>query len=252
MEDSSMGRVWKEFGKQTEAGKLLYQLYGVRYRPDNFVNYPKLKVKTKEEKEYEEKLKSQRPKSTTKIVNAVNKIDYPEINPNKYSRYKFAKVDLIPKRKNENNIKEELQKIKKDIQTGVSSSSKINQPNMNRKLQIEKLQDKFMFQERTVMPKGARLPGVKVIESNTNSDTNTFNTLENKPTKPKFNRHNRREELEYLYDQIMKEIDERYVYMEDIKKLGKDMDLIIMGEIKERIDELKKVQKMITDYDNQI
>ena len=47
--DMELNRVWKEFGKQTESGKLLYDLYGVRFRPEKFVNYPKLKAKPKED-----------------------------------------------------------------------------------------------------------------------------------------------------------------------------------------------------------
>ena len=48
-----MERVWKEFGKNTEAGKLLYNIYGVNYKPENHINYPKLVMKTPEMKERE-------------------------------------------------------------------------------------------------------------------------------------------------------------------------------------------------------
>lgn len=237
---ADLDRVWKEFGKQTQAGKLLYDLYGVRFRPDKFVNYPKLKMKEKEEK-------VERAKSSSNLKQAVQKVSYPEPEIKK-SKYTFHKVDFIPKRKKEEVIKKEIEGIKSNMVRELNTNRAVyKNPQANRKLQIERLQDKFQFQERTVMPKGARLPGIKVVD--TENEVENINNDDLPKAKPVFGRHNRREELDYLYDQVMKEIDERYVYMESIKKLGKNMDSIIMGEIKERLDELKKIQKMIDEYD---
>jgi hypothetical protein len=244
--DDSLNRVWKEFGKQTEAGKLLYELYGVRYRPEKFVNYPKPKLKSDIELK-KDQLLQQRQKSSNKIINAVNKIDYPNIQ-RRNSSYRINKIDLIPKRKKETDIKKELNDIKQSIERE-NKCKKIGNNDLfsNRKTKIENLQDKFMFQEVTVMPKGARLPGIKFTENSNESEP-----IQTNITKPKFDQNNRREELDYLYDSILKEIDERYAYMDDVKKLGKDMDVIIMGEIKDRLDELKKIQKMINDYDKAV
>ncbi len=47
------------------------------------------------------------------------------------------------------------------------------------------------------------------------------------------------------------EIDERYVYMEEEKKLEKDKHMVKMEEIKGRLDELEKIQKMINEFDKQ-
>ena len=244
--DDSLNRVWKEFGKQTEAGKILYELYGVRYRPDKFVNYPKPKLKSDLELK-KDILTQQRQKSSKKYIDAVNKIDYPNIQ-RRNSSYRINKIDLIPKRKKETEIKKELNDIKQSIQReNISRKIINNEPFSNRKMKIEKLQDKFLFQEVTVMPKGARLPGIKFT-----GNSNESEAIQTNITKPKFDQNNRREELDYLYDSILKEIDERYAYMEDVKKLGKDMDVIIMGEIKDRLDELKKIQKMINEFDKTV
>ena len=246
MVDSDLERVWREFGKQTEAGKLLYDLYGMRYRPEKFVNYPKLKTKGKDEKENLKQ--AERAKSSSNLKIAANKIDYPSVQ--KKSIYaKMSKVDLIPRRRKEKEIKNEIKEIKSNM---IKEVTKPPIYKINRTAQIENLQDNFMFQERTVMPKGARLPGLKVVnkeDRNDPSNRNITSEFESEQVKPKFGKNNRREELDYLYGQIMKEIDERYVYMEEIKKLGKDKDLIIMGEIKERLDELKSIQKMINVLD---
>lgn len=221
--ENDLERVWKEFGKHSEAGKLLYELYGVRYRPDKYVNYPKLKLKIKEEKEKQIKVSA--------FKEAAKKIDYSLPHKPVYSQ--FSKLDFIPKRKKETAIKKELESIKssmKPIQSGIV---------VNRKKQIERLQDNFQFQERTVMPKGARLPGLKNVNV---QDEET----ERKPIR----RLSKREELDVLYNNIMKEIDERYEHLNDMKCLGKkNMDVILMGEIKERIEDLKRIQKMIDECD---
>jgi hypothetical protein len=243
--NGDLDRVWKEFGKQTEAGKLLYELYGVRFRPDKFVKYPKLKLKSKEE--LNSNTNKDRPKSSNNLKNAAKKINYPDLDGYK-NIPTYNKVDFIPKRKKQNVIQQEIDDIKnaisKDYNTNVYSKNKL----INRKMQIEKLQDNFQYQERTSMPKGARLPGLKMVSNNTTSE-NELKNSEQPAIKPTFNKHNRREELNYLYSQIIKEIDERYSYMEEMKNLGKNMDQVIMVEIKERIDELKKIQKMIDEFD---
>ena len=118
--------------------------------------------------------------------------------------------------------------------------------NQSRKEQIEKLQDRFEFQERLVMPKGARLPGIKQAVAKENEEENK---IDDKIIQKMLLKCDRRTELGLLYDQIIKEIDERYVYMKEMKALGKNKDTIIMAEIKDRIEELKKVQKMIDEYD---
>jgi hypothetical protein len=105
--------VWKEFGKHSEAGKLLYELYGVKYQPK--INYPKLKVKTKEEKEREKiGQEEEKSKNRAKSSNRIMTIQYPDLNKKKVTH--IPKVDLIPKRKHENAIKKELDIIKKTIE----------------------------------------------------------------------------------------------------------------------------------------
>jgi len=57
--------------------------------------------------------------------------------------------------------------------------------------------------------------------------------------------------LERLYNNIIKEIDERYQHMNDMKKLGKNVDSVMMAEIKERIQDMKNLEKMIEEYDKE-
>ena len=64
-------------------------------------------------------------------------------------------------------------------------------------------------------------------------------------------KNDKRAELERLYNNIIKEIDERYKHMNEMKELGKNVDNIIMAEIKERIQDMKNLEKMIEEYDRE-
>jgi hypothetical protein len=190
---------------------MLYNLYGVRYRPEQHINYPKLSKRGNSVRSETNKMPEQK---TTKP-----KINYPIMKP---KQVKIDKLSLIPKKRKEENIKNELLEIQNHIRT-----FKLSSEPANRKQQIESLQDKFVCQERTVMPKGARFPSVKI-------DDIKITPLEQQTD-------------DTLYNKILKEIDDRYVYMEEMKKLGKNVDKVIMCEIRDRIDELKKIKKIMED-----
>lgn len=247
--EENLDRVWKHFGKNTNAGKLLYDLYGIRYKPEQHISYPDLK-KNKIIKPLLDQKQEEKKRARSSAQNRIQLIEYPDLTKKYVSKY--SKVDFIPKRKNEFIIKQEIEAEK--IQMIKNSQIKRNFPT-NRKYEIEKLQDNFQFQERKIMPKGARLPGIKTENSNLNqnqydeffNDNQTENQINIKNYK-KLNL-DKREELNFLYNQIMKEIDERYAHMDEMKKIGKNVDERVMGEIKERLDELKSLKKMMSDLD---
>ena len=240
-EDHDLQRVWKEFGKHTEAGKMLYNIYGARYRPEQHIKYPKLILKTPEMREQEriEKERKKREKEN-KITKAAKQIDYSsglrQYQRDAYNPY--GRVDYIPHRRSENKIKYELFMMKKQMRERVKTNARIGP---SRKEKIMQLQDRFEFQERTVMPKGARMPGVKMDDGQ--------ERIHNEMQKESYERNDKRGELERLYNNIVGEIDERYKYMNDMKRLGKNVDNVIMGEIKERINEMKTLQKLIEEHD---
>lgn len=245
--EENLDRVWKQFGKNTNAGKLLYDLYGVKFKPEQHIAYPDLK-----------KNKSNNPNGNGPIISNIDpkdrakssarermqRIEYPDLQRKYISKY--SKVDFIPKRKNEKLILQEIENDK--LQMFKDNKAKRNFTN-SRKYEIEKLQDNFEFQERKVMPKGARLPGIK-----TERQIEVVKVEEELEDHQPINIKNYRkaglsknEELQFLYNSIMKEIDERYVHMEEMKKMGKSIDERIMGEIRERLDELKQLKKMMKD-----
>jgi hypothetical protein len=244
--EENLDRVWKQFGKNTNAGKLLYDLYGVKFKPEQHISYPDLK-KNKSIKNYNGNgpiISNIDPNKRAKssVRERMQRIEYPELQ-RKYTS-KYSKIDFIPKRKNEKIILQEIEADK--IQIMNNNKMKRNFTN-SRKYEIEKLQDNFEFQERKIMPKGARLPGIKTdrqievvkIEEEQEEPINIKNYR-----KAGFSKN---EELQFLYNSIMKEIDERYSHMEDMKKMGKSIDERIMGEIRERLDELKQLKNMMKD-----
>ena len=244
-----MERVWKEFGKNTEAGKLLYNIYGVKYRPENHINYPKLIMKTPEMRERErlekERIKQER---ANRLIKATQKIDYNQglrhYQPQRYNPY--GQVDFIPHRKNQQQIQKELDLMKYQMNSKKAYAN--SKPFESREAKIEKLQNKFEYQERTVMPKGARLPGLII------SDDDRREQIKEIHSKNEFDniiKSDKRAELERLYNNIIKEIDEISKQMTAMKKLGKNVDNAMMSEIKERIQDMKNLEKMIEEYDKE-
>jgi len=226
---ANINTVWREFGKHSEAGKLLFELYGIKHKPT--VNIPQVKPKSKTSSALP--TTQSRGKSVPKPMQGALTINYPE--PKRKFQPTLNKIDMIVKRKPESQIREEMETDLKRFKLPIN-------PPKNRKADIEKLQDNFQFQERMVVPKGARMPGIKpekpVIENKFDQDDKYDSTLF---------KNDQKSELSYLYNKIMKEIDERYKHIEEMKVLGKgkDFETVILAEIKERIDELKAIEKMM-------
>ncbi len=236
---ANINTVWREFGKHSEAGKLLFELYGVKNKPTVDIPIPKAKSKTNTALPMQS-----RGKSVPRPLQATQKINYPE--PKKKPQPTFSKIDFVVKRKPEHQIREEMEIEKKRFNLPIN-------PPKNRKADIEKLQDNFQFQERKVMPQGARMPGIKaeVNKEDIYAKKSDY-YFEEEPSKkekykPKEFKKDKRGEMEYLYSQIMKEIDERYKHIDEMKALGKgkEIESVLLTEIKDRINELKYLEKMM-------
>mmetsp|Transcript_35992 Transcript_35992/g.37358 ORF Transcript_35992/g.37358 Transcript_35992/m.37358 type:complete len:241 (-) Transcript_35992:31-753(-) len=231
-----MERVWKEFGKHTPAGKLLYDLYGVGFKPEEHISYPEIKAtkKKQETKLLETKKNTQRGKTTEKVL---SKINYPSMKKESFPI--IPKVDLIKKRKTKADIDNNLIQIKHDIKPPQENKAK------NRKQQIEKLQDTFQYKEKKYLPERARPPKV-VIDEEILNESNKMQTLNsNNLRKANLNNQKSEDELTVLYNKILCEIDERYKFMDEMNKLGdQSQNPTIMSEIKARIQELKTIEKL--------
>ena len=152
----------------------------------------------------------------------------------------------MPHRKNQMQIQKEMDYMKKQM-----NAKKVyvnSTPFESRESKIAKLQNKFEYQERTVMPKGARLPGLVITEDDRNEQ---IKVIHEKNEFDHVVKNDKRAELGRLYNNIIKEIDESYQHMNDMKKLGKNVDSVMMAEIKERIQDMKNLEKMIEEYDKE-
>lgn len=238
-----MERIWKEFGKHTPAGKLLYDLYGVGFRPEEHISYPQIQTKKSTTNNTDNKsAKSSRTLKTERSKNQENllsKINYPPIT-NRNQTKPLHKVDLIARRKNQTEIQKDLDKIKQENRPPVYNDNK------NRKAQIEKLQDKFQYEEKTYLPQKARPPKIVLSDKDeealmVNKEIDILNTKNHGSS----NYPQKEDEITKLYNSILCEIDERYKFMNDMTKLGDTSQINrTMSEIKERIKELRTIEKL--------
>lgn len=225
-----MERIWKEFGKNTLAGKLLFDLYGTKFKPEEHIKYPKLSIKTtpNENKTTENKPLTYRNKTQQKL----SKIDYPK---NEIERPKIPKIEFISKRKNQKEIQKDLDKIKKE------SAPQKNPILKNRKLEIEKLQDKFQYEERKILPLKARPPVIKFDD-----ETNLNENLIEKKTESKY---------EKLKNQIYEGLNYDYQRLNEINLVKPSFDnkgkrntiekLSVVREIQSKINDLKVINEKL-------
>ncbi|KAL4508190.1 hypothetical protein ABPG72_021563 [Tetrahymena utriculariae] len=236
--------LWKTFGRECAAGRELFSLYKCHMPPK--MNYPKPKQKTAEELLPKPKEIKPCPQKT--------QISYPPLSY-KEPKQKYFKVDFIPKRKPESEIRKELEEIARNPYVPANTGK-------NRKDLIEKLQQKFKYL-RGGLPKGAELP--LIDENKLVQDEETIKAqakkrigMKNKIFTGEYEDRNDQktvisddpvQECNALFDQIMQEIEERQQYLDSIKDLKEPkLKTKIKKEIIERVAELQKVTELKQKY----
>jgi len=241
--------LWKIYGRESEAGKLLYKIFG-KGAPQVKINYPKPKTRPRSSQENQPPKPKVIPPSKTVIEYPPIKkpVSYPTIHP----------VDLIPKRKPEH-------EIRKEIETYYKKPYIPPNKGVNRKELVKNLQEKFK-KSRGALPKGAELPELnpellEELEKELNEEEIKQRALkkvpqknltfinkkpdENQEKKP-MTKEEEDAELEALYEQVEKEIEERQQYLEEISHLDEpELKKKIKNEIVERISELEKIIKLL-------
>ena len=86
MGDRQLDNMWKAFGRESEAGKILFQLYKAPNKPK--INYPPVRTKKKP-------LPFEESKAKPRVQAQVNYPDMPQPK-----RHKFHPIDFVPKKKN--------------------------------------------------------------------------------------------------------------------------------------------------------
>jgi len=241
--------LWKIYGRESEAGKMLFKLFGKG--PNSVkVDYPKPKTMKKPLPFQESKrLPNMIPPSKTMI-------EYPEIKSNKKPLPKIHAVDLIPKRKNEVEIKKEIDEFYSKPVIPLNKG-------VNRKALVEDLQAKFKKQ-RGALPKAAELPlyNPEEFEDEITEEELKQKALQKiskklvtytyqKPKNPEedkkgMTKNEQQDELEKLYEDVVGEIEERQQYLEEINHLDEPkIKERVKKEIVDRVAELQKIIQML-------
>ncbi|CAK79455.1 unnamed protein product (macronuclear) [Paramecium tetraurelia] len=243
-------KLYKIFGKETSLGKELFGLYNAHEKTK--INYPKPKQKTQEQLD-SEKIKTQKtcPQKTI--------IEYPKEEPKQ--RQQYYPIDFVQKRKPEAEIRKEIEKYyegRKFFRPAVQGQ--------DRKKLIEQLQRVFKY-KRGALPKGAELPEINIKNDDAflkDSET-TSNAIKKMHKKDLYftglKSDNQSDattlqgdpqiELEVLFSSIMKEIEERQEFLQEIEHLNEPkLKQRIKDEIIERVAELQKVQDLRRHYCN--
>jgi hypothetical protein len=215
MGDRQLDNLWKEFGRESQAGKILFALYKAPNKPKVF--YPAVKTKKKPLPIEESRSKSAKPQP---------QIEYPD--PIKKKTHKFHPIDFVPHKKN-----------KKDIEMDLETEYRHIKPPPNRGVNREEmktqLQDKFT-KGTGALPKKVMLPSVSDLEIKPVART--------KPAPAK----EVTTDLEELFNMIVREIQERTQFlqeMKDMNQITEEVEERIKGEIASRISELQKLREMM-------
>jgi len=246
--------LWKIYGRESEAGRMLFKLFGKG--PSSIkVDYPKPKTEKKP-------LPWEQTKKSDLVPASKTIIDYPELKSNAKPLPKVHAVDLIPKRKNENEIRREIENFYSKPDVPLNKG-------VNRKQLVEDLQAKFKKQ-RGALPKGAELPLYQpdpqdVLEEITEEELRQ-RALKKIPKKlvaytyekPKkeedekkgMSKSEQQQELEQLYEDVVAEIEERQQYLEEINHLEEPkIKERVKKEIVDRVAELQKIIQMLRKGD---
>lgn len=201
--------MWKDSSGESEAGKLLFELYRFKNKPQ--IYYPPVKTKKKPLPFEESKSK---PKEKPVI-------DYPDLS--KPVKSKYHPIDFVPKKKPKDQIQNEIKETQK-------FPLNYARKGVNREQLKSELQEKFQF-SNGILPKTFNTAKAKEV-----------------PSKPKLKPAEAiTSDPDELFDLITKEIEERQQHLEDLKsfnQLTADKESRLKAEIVVRISELQRLKEI--------
>jgi hypothetical protein len=207
--DYRLDRMWKDSKGESEAGKLLFELYRFKNKPQ--IYYPPVKTKKKP-------LPFEESKSKPKEKPVV---EYPDLN--KPQKPKFHPIDFVPKKKPKDQIQSEIKESQKYPQNYAKKGT-------NRDQLKAELQEKFQF-SNGILPKTFNTSQMKDV-----------------PEKPRPKPAEEiPEDAEALFELIAKEIEERQQHLEDLRsfnQLTSEKENRLKGEIAVRISELQRLKEL--------
>lgn len=129
---ASNTKLWKQFGRETDVGKMLFSLYSAPEKPK--INYPAVKTRPRGE--------SVGPPMEEKKCPQKTVIEYPE--PQQKPRKKYHAIDFIPRRKGADEIQAEIEESQKHRRMMLPPGKK----GVDRKGMINDLQERFQFKNK--------------------------------------------------------------------------------------------------------
>eukprot|EP01083_Nonionella_stella_P277943 945086_1 len=214
---TSTDDIYKKIGRDSEAGRLIYNIYNSGKR---FEYKPNVKFKTKKSNPHAEHLakiksKHEQVKSSRASV---------QIPPSRKKPRKPPPIFSMNGRKPQRRIVREMR----------DNFPRHPQPPLNRPTKSRKEQIKH----------------IQAVFSGESEDTNASNSTMRRPIKPL--PESKSESLQKMFDSITSEIEERHNFLETMKKLGQDRkyEAQIKCEIAGRVRELHQVERMIDELNS--
>jgi hypothetical protein len=212
-DDEELQKLWKLFGRDTEAGRALYKVYGAAAKPK--INYPAVRTK-----------KTPLPSEVKRGESAPSKtqIEYPPLKAPK--RSKFRPIDFVPRRKPQGVIQAEIDHNYRDVKPS-------GKRGVNRQELTSNLQEKFQFSDG-ILPKS-------VIKSTGPPVPKPRHVPRPRPEDEIPN------DTGALFDKIVGEIEERQAHLNHMVVIGQcnqALEQRIKYEIAERISDLQKIKEI--------
>lgn len=211
--DEELQKLWQQFGRDTEAGRALYKVYGAAHKPK--INYPPVKTK-KMPLPCEVKREGTAPSKT--------QIEYPPLTVPRKSRFK--PIDFVPRRKPQAEIQADIDQNYRDIKPS-------GKRGVNRQEMTSKLQEKFQFSDG-ILPKSVlKSTGQPVPKPRHVPKPKAEDVIPNDPGG--------------LFDKIVAEIEERQAHLTHMASIGQCTQALeqrIKFEIAERISDLQRIKEL--------
>eukprot|EP00743_Colponemidia_sp_Colp-15_P003351 GILK01003621.1.p1 GENE.GILK01003621.1~~GILK01003621.1.p1 ORF type:complete len:264 (+),score=50.43 GILK01003621.1:70-792(+) len=224
---------WKTFGRDTEAGRMLFALYKGKNAPA--INYPKLRTKSRESAKAVPKPCPQRA----------------PVNVPKFGGYKPDPERLALYRLHAMGRKKQLETIMQEF-SQFTPEQPLLRPGVDRQAEKQRLAAKFQF-SRGVLPKGATMPEVAPPVPKTDKELDTIMLQRQADEQAAAAAAQAQQSPDELFDSIVAEIYDRQKFLEEMSELGmrNKYEAKIKHEIAERIGDLQRLRELTSDNDSE-
>lgn len=255
--DPELASLWKEVGRETDAGKMLYDLYNHKGDTKSKISYPEIKGKHPAQIR---RMKEEAKKKIQKKCPQRAHVDVPVPSNGRKGR-KWHQIDFVPKRKTQTQISSQMD-------TEYKRHAPAQKKGFNRDEMINDLQTKFQYGNdanailgggmmKKVAPSAAEVEAKLRKTKAPKIKKQTFQVpdfakekygdiTDVAPLREKSTKNHEDAELAELFDKVALEIEDRQKHIEEMAKMGADEKIIqrTKTEIVSRISELQKIRQL--------